>query len=160
LGSRVPDRETPRLTLLGSPGGSGAIPIGYTHACLLAKESDQAQARSPPLLGTRGAHPSLKLPIDGSLDPILGSLPVFDASQGPSSKRGTLSHQGSGGSQRCPTGVALSTDPIGSCMRHGTRRQTPLLASGAQGLRAHSPAPQAGRLRHQECNTPGVIVTN
>jgi hypothetical protein len=98
-----------------------------------------------------GTRPSLGLPIDGSLSPILGSFSAFSASQGPSARRHASSHRGLGAPQRCPLGTALPTaPPTGTRKGCDTRRQTPPRLQRLWGSWARMLAPRASLLRHQK----------
>jgi hypothetical protein len=100
---------------------------GYTHRVCSHIPSGQGIKLSLSTLAASARNSraclSHKLPIDGSLKLILGSLPAFSTSQGLGVRRCALSHRGSGAPQRCPTGMSLSTaPPIGSRTGRDIRR--------------------------------------
>jgi len=82
LGVKGSRPSEPRLKMpLGSPGGSGAIPIKYARAQV--KGSGLSPSKPAAFAQRSGARLSLGLPINGDLDPILGLSLALGASQGP-----------------------------------------------------------------------------
>jgi hypothetical protein len=94
---------------------------------LRLKKSAEPSTTSASARGS-GARLSLRLPIDGSLDPILGLLPDLGASQGLGTKRHALSRRGLGAPWRCPLGAALSTaaPTSSSAASRGSRASRPM----------------------------------
>jgi hypothetical protein len=88
-----------------------------------------------------GACPSLRLPSDGSLDPLLGSLPTFSTNQGLGTRRYAPSHQGSGAPWCCPVGTALSNH-FSDRITHGAWRKKINSSAASRGSGAFGSARQ------------------
>jgi hypothetical protein len=113
----------------------------YTHRVRSRVPSGKGTKPSPstPAATARdsGVRPSLRLPTNASLDPILGSLLAFGASQGSGSRWVPRATDARGGSLALPRGrgpVSCSSAPTGLRTGRDARRQTPPLASGARRL--------------------------
>jgi hypothetical protein len=132
-GSRT--KKTPRPTPLGSPGGSGAIPIGYARTHPLRRNPIEPNSATTSTWGS-GAFPSPQAPdLCQHSGLALGSCPANDASQGPGTRRQAPSYRGSGAPWRCPLGMALlATFLIRSRTGCDIRRQSFPVLLEARGL--------------------------
>jgi hypothetical protein len=146
----VPDQRDPRLTPPRSPGGyiqqvRSRAPSNQEIWLSLGLAQPPNRARG---LARASDSRSMRRPSSG-----LGSCPAWQANQGPGIRRKALRHRGLGAPRRRTLGVALlATSAIGSRIGRDTRRQASHSLLGLVGSQAHTLAPRANLLHHQECS--------
>jgi hypothetical protein len=86
LGIKGSHPRDPWPTPPGPPGGSGLHPLGALASTFQLRIGLIPSMPSASAWGS-GARPSLRCSIDGSLNPNLGPLPSFSASQGPGQRQ-------------------------------------------------------------------------
>jgi hypothetical protein len=121
---------------------------GYTHQVRSRVPSGQRVWPSPSVIATiaqgSGARPCLRLPINGSLDPLLSLLPALGASQGLGIRRHALNHKAQGLPGATPRAWLYQPLPWQGHARSVTQEDKFLC--GLQGLRSSRAHTSAARV--------------